>query len=170
MFLGLIINDSNSNEKAQLIFNSLEKGLKTIKQYPIFSLCVRIDQLAYNTKKEFLDKIQKYFDLGIEIIFPVGVKTIEAVAEILSEVKNLKKDCFVLADGVEVESKNKKKLKEIGVNCIIYPDITLNVAIKAIDQFLDDLIKNGSQKNFVKKYKKITLYIIFIIFLVINFG
>lgn len=150
----MIINDVNSKDKAQLIFNSLENGLTALKKYSNFSLCVRIDRLGYNSKEEFLSKIQKYFELGIEIIFPSGFKTIEAEEEIVSDLKNLKKNCLILADGVEMESKNKKKLKEIGVNCILYPDITLNVAINAIDQFLDELIETGSQKNFINKYKK----------------
>ena len=41
--------------------------------------------------------------------------------------------------------------KESGYNCVIYPVSTLRIAMKAIDVFLDDLVKNGTVENSLKK-------------------
>ncbi len=96
-------------------------------------------------------KAKKYLDLGVQIIFPIGLKTVEKTREIFAEIRNREKNCFLFADGVEIETKNKQSLKEIGINCIIYPEITLSKTMEAIDNFLDDLIENGSQKGYITR-------------------
>lgn len=35
--------------------------------------------------------------------------------------------------------------KDYGYNCVIYPVSTLRVAMKACDDFFQDLLKNGTQ-------------------------
>jgi len=64
------------------------------------------------------------------------------------------KDVLLLANMTEfgktpyIEFQN---FKNWGYNVVIYPVSTLRVANKAIEDFLIDLKKNGTQKNFLHK-------------------
>ena len=64
------------------------------------------------------------------------------------------KDVLLLANMTEFGKTpyiDFQNFKNWGYNVVIYPVSTLRVASKAIEDFLIDLKKNGTQKNFLHK-------------------
>lgn len=71
------------------------------------------------------------------------------------ELKKYNKDVFLLANMTEfgkTEYIGYEDFKNMGYDCIIYPVSTLRIASKAVDDFLKQLKKDGSQINSVDKY------------------
>jgi methylisocitrate lyase len=65
-----------------------------------------------------------------------------------------KKSVYLLANLTEFGKTpyiDIKTFSNIGYNCVIYPVSSLRIAMNAVNLFLQDLKKTGSQKNTVEK-------------------
>jgi len=69
------------------------------------------------------------------MIFPEGLASLEEFRFFNDEIRKVHPKVYLLANMTE----------------FIYPVSTLRIAMKAIDVFLDDLVKNGTVENSLKK-------------------
>jgi methylisocitrate lyase len=98
-----------------------------------------------------------YIDAGADMIFPEGLKTKEDFINVAKALKGYgpKGGPYLLANMTEFGKTPYITLEEFdkwGYNCVIYPVSTLRIAMKAVDMFLKDLKKFGTQEPMVKKY------------------
>lgn len=88
------------------------------------------------------------------MIFPEGLATPDDFKNVAKELREYNKDVLLLANMTEFGKTpyiEFQDFKSWGYNVVIYPVSTLRVASKAIEDFLIDLKKNGTQKNFLHK-------------------
>jgi len=121
-----------------------------------FIICARTDANGVSGLEETIKRSKRYIDAGASMIFPEGLKNSEEFKIVADELKTYgsNEGPFLLANMTEFGKTNYislKEFKELGYNCVIYPVSTLRVAMRAVDLFLKDLLKNGSQKEYVKK-------------------
>lgn len=84
------------------------------------------------------------------MIFPEGLSSLDEFEKVANELKSHKSDIFLLANMTEFGKTPIIKFddfEKVGYSCVIYPVSTLRVAMKAVNDFLDDLKTNGSQEG-----------------------
>lgn len=123
-----------------------------------FIICARTDAngVVGGGIEETIRRSKKYIDAGASMIFPEGLKTAEEFRIVANELKNYgsKEGPFLLANMTEfgkTEYLTLEEYKKLGYHCVIYPVSTLRVAMKAVDQFLKDFNKTGTQKHYLNK-------------------
>jgi methylisocitrate lyase len=118
------------------------------KMDPNFLLIARTDARASEGLDKAIDRAKAYIDAGAEMIFP------EALAD-EKEFEIFRKAIPVplLANMTEF-GKSKllttKQLENAGFNLVIYPVTTLRLAMKAVENGLQEIINTGSQEGVVK--------------------
>jgi methylisocitrate lyase len=119
------------------------------KMDPNFLLIARTDSRATEGLEKAIDRAKAYVDAGAEMIFP------EALAD-EKEFELFRKAVKVplLANMTEF-GKSKllttKQLENAGFNLVIYPVTTLRLAMKAVEQGLQEIIKTGTQEGVIDK-------------------
>jgi methylisocitrate lyase len=103
-----------------------------------------------------IQRSKAYIDAGADMIFPEGLNSADEFRIVAQQLKGYgpKGGPFLLANMTEFGKTPYIPLndfKDWGYNCVIYPVSTLRIANKAIDSFLKDLKKDGSQVNSVEK-------------------
>lgn len=121
-----------------------------------FIICARTDANGVSGLDETIKRSKKYIDAGASMIFPEGLKNQEEFKIVANELKNYgsEEGPFLLANMTEFGKTDYISLedfKKLGYHCVIYPVTTLRVAMKAVDLFLKDFKKNGSQKDYIDK-------------------
>ena len=120
-----------------------------------FIICARTDANGVHGLDETIKRSKKYIDAGASMIFPEGLKNPEEFRIVANELKNYgsKEGPFLLANMTEFGKTTYitlEEYKKLGYHCVIYPVSTLRIAMRAVDMFLKDLRKTGTQKDFVK--------------------
>jgi methylisocitrate lyase len=114
-----------------------------------FLIMARTDSRAAEGLEGAIARAKNYVDAGADAIFP------EALAD-EKEFEKFRKAIKVplLANMTEF-GKSKlltaKQLSNLGINIVIYPVTTLRLAMKAIEDGLTAIKKDGSQKNLLEK-------------------
>ena len=84
------------------------------------------------------------------MIFPEGLSSLHEFETVSNELKKHKSDVYLLANMTEFGKTpliSFQDFEKIGYSCVIYPVSTLRVAMKAVNDFLDDLKENGTQEG-----------------------
>lgn len=119
------------------------------KMDPNFVLIARTDARASEGLDKAIDRAKAYLDAGADMIFP------EALAD-LKEFEAFKKaiKAPILANMTEF-GKSKlytaKELEIAGCNMVIYPVTTLRLAMKAVEDGLTTILRDGTQEAAVAK-------------------
>ena len=119
-----------------------------------FVICARTDAKGVYGLEECISRSKAYIDAGADMIFPEGLHTAEEFKVVSEELRNYKKNVFLLASMTEFGKTpyiDINTFKEYGYNCVIYPVSTLRVAMKAIDNFFVELKEKGTQKDHLDK-------------------
>ena len=122
-----------------------------------FIICARTDAAGVTNVDDALKRAKLYIDAGADMIFPEGLKSREDFQRVAKELKGYGKKGgpFLLANMTEFGKTPYISLDDfgsMGYNCVIYPVSTLRIAMKAVDTFLKDLHKLGSQETLLNKY------------------
>lgn len=118
------------------------------KSDPNFLIIARTDSRASEGIEKAVDRAKAYVDAGAEMIFPEALRDEK-------EFEYFRKNIQVplLANMTEF-GKSKilsyEELQNIGYNLVIYPVTTLRLAMKAIEDGLDAIMKDGHQKNILE--------------------
>lgn len=88
------------------------------------------------------------------MIFPEGLSSVDEFSLFSTEIRKTHPNVFLLANMTEFGKTPYipfKKFEEMGYNIVIYPVSTLRIAMKAISDFLDDLVEKGTVENSLVK-------------------
>lgn len=114
-----------------------------------FLIIARTDARASEGLEAAIDRAKAYVDAGAEMIFPEALRD-------ESEFEAFRKAIKVplLANMTEFgKSKllNATQLENLGFNLVIYPVTTVRLAMKAVEDGLDHILKEGSQEGILDK-------------------
>lgn len=112
-----------------------------------FLVIARTDARGVDGLDAAIDRAKKYVDAGAEMIFPEALVTPQ-------EFEALRKEISVplMANMTEFGKSpllTTKKLHELGYNLVIYPVTTLRLAMKAIEDGLNTIAREGTQEPIV---------------------
>ena len=119
-----------------------------------FIICARTDAKEAEDFDSALKRASSYVKNGADMIFPEGLESIEEFEKFSKLLKKEHPDVFLLANMTEFGKTPYipfETFKGLGYDCVIYPVSTLRIAMKAIDLFLDDLLKHGTVENSLDK-------------------
>jgi len=114
-----------------------------------FLIIARTDSRASEGLDKAIARAQAYVDAGAEMIFPEALqdeKEFEAFRKAIS--------VPLLANMTEFgKSKllNATQLQNLGYNLVIYPVTTMRIAMKAVENALDQILKDGTQEHVVPR-------------------
>ncbi len=128
-----------------------------------FLIAARTDARQVEGLESVILRLQRYVDAGADMVLPNGLASKEEFLEVAKKLKNYgpKGGPFLMANMTEFGVSKiitMKEFKEMGYNCVLYPVSTLRAAMKAIDGFLIDFKKNGSQKDYIEKFASFFLF------------
>lgn len=114
-----------------------------------FVIIARTDSRAIEGMNGAVKRAKEYIKAGADIIFPEALKTKDEFAEFASQFSGFP----LLANMTEFGQSpylTINELKEIGYKIVIFPATTQRVEMKVLSDFLDDLKRDGTQKDWVK--------------------
>ena len=119
------------------------KAAVEARQDPDFVLVVRTDAIAVNGIEDALDRALAYQEAGADVVFVEAPRTLEEMRRICRTIK-----APLLANMVEGGGKTPilplQELKEMGYKLVIYPVSAHMAAIKAMQEVLAVLKKDGT--------------------------
>ncbi len=119
------------------------------KRDPNFLIIARTDARASEGLDKAIERAKAYVDAGAEMIFPEAMQDESEFAAMRKAVK-----VPLLANMTEFgKSKllNAKQLGELGYNLVIYPVTTLRLAMKAVEEGLTQIAREGTQENLLSR-------------------
>ena len=124
--------------------NKVSRAVETSRQISngSFIICARTDARGVYGIEEVIVRSKAYIAAGADMIFPEGLTSEEEFAFVAKELRNYKKDVFLLANMTEFGKTPNialSKFASLGFNCVIYPVSTLRVSMKAVEDMLDEL-------------------------------
>ena len=130
----------------------MEKKIKAAvdaKRDGNFLVIARTDARASEGLQGAIDRAKAYVDAGAEMIFPEALQDEKEFARFRKDIK-----VPLLANMTEF-GKSKlldcNSLSDLGFNIVIYPVTTVRLAMKAVEDGLDHLIKEGTQEALLSK-------------------
>mgnify|MGYP001428290504 CR=1 FL=1 len=114
-----------------------------------FLIIVRTDANTVEGIDKTIERIKAYEGAGADMIFPEAMKDETEFEKVRKASKS-----FLLANMTEFgKSKllNKKKLKNLGYNLVIYPVTTQRLAMQNVELGLKSIFKDGHQNNIIDK-------------------
>ena len=112
--------------------------------------------------EEALNRSRAYIDAGADLIFPESLNTLENFKTFANEIRKHKRDVLLLANMTEfgkTEYINFEDFTKCGYNIVIYPVSTLRVAMRAAEDLLKVIKKEGSQRSQLgRMYTRSQLY------------
>ncbi len=114
-----------------------------------FLLIARTDANAVEGLDKTIDRCKAYVDAGADMIFPEALKDEKEFEKLRKELK-----CYLLANMTEFgKSKllSKKELENLGYNLVIYPVTTQRLAMKNVEDGLQQIFTEGHQNNVIDK-------------------
>ena len=114
-----------------------------------FLIIARTDARASEGLEASINRAKAYVDAGAEMIFPEAMKDESEFEEFRKAIK-----VPLLANMTEF-GKSKildyKTLSNLGYNLVIYPVTTVRLAMKAVEDGLTHIMKEGSQEKILDK-------------------
>lgn len=115
-----------------------------------FIVCARTDARGVEDMEEALKRASIYVNSGADMIFPEGLKSEQEFKDFAVQIRKDHPNVFLLANMTEFGKTPYipfDKFAEYGYNIVIYPVSTLRIAMKAVENFVEDLQKNGTVEN-----------------------
>ena len=126
------------------------KAAISAKHDPDFVLIARTDSRSIEGVKAAIERAKAYRDAGADVIFPEALESadeFEEFAKAVSEVPLMAN----LTEFGKTPYLSSEELGQMGYKLVIFPVSTLRIAMKAVEEFLIELKKSGTQKAFVGK-------------------
>jgi methylisocitrate lyase len=112
-----------------------------------FMIMARTDARAVEDFDRAVKRAQKYVEVGADAIFPEALQSKEEFRDFAKEI-----EAPLLANVTEFGKSpllSFKQLTELGYRMVIFPMSAFRVAMKASEEFLRELKKTGSQKDWL---------------------
>ena len=128
------------------------KAAVAVRSDPDFIIIARTDARAVEDFDRAVDRAQAYVEAGADAIFPEALQSAEEFKTFAGEIK-----APLLANMTEFGKSpllSFKELSDLGYRMVIYPMSALRVSMKASEEFLRDLKKQGTQSGWIDKMQK----------------
>jgi len=125
------------------------KAAAVARSDPDFMIIARTDARAVEDFDHAVDRAGKYLEAGADAIFPEALPSAEEFKTFAGEIKGP-----LLANMTEFGKSpllSFKELSDLGYRMVIYPMSAFRVSMKASDEFLRDLKKQGTQSSWIDK-------------------
>ncbi|PYL14824.1 MAG: methylisocitrate lyase [Verrucomicrobia bacterium] len=116
---------------------------------PDFMIIARTDARAVEDFDRAVDRAGRYLEAGADAIFPEALQSAEEFKTFAGEIK-----APLLANMTEFGKSpllSFKELSDLGYRMVIYPMSAFRVSMKASEEFLRDLKKQGTQSDWIDK-------------------
>ena len=126
------------------------KAAVSARTNPDFVIIARTDAKTVEGLKAAIRRGQIYRDAGADIIFPEALETKQEFEEFSKSFP----DVPLMANMTEFGKTpyfSLEEYRQMGYKVVVFPVSTMRVAMKAVDGFLTDLKKKGTQKDYVDK-------------------
>ena len=114
-----------------------------------FCLIARTDGRAVEGLDKAIERMKAYVDAGADMIFPEALQSMQEFEAVRRAIH-----VPLLANMTEFGKSrllSKEELKELGFNIVIYPVTTLRLAMGEVDRGLDAILRDGDQKDLLKR-------------------
>jgi len=114
-----------------------------------FLIIARTDANTVEGIEKTIDRIKSYEDAGADVIFPEAMRNEKEFEKIRKNSRT-----FLLANMTEfgkTKLLSSSELENLGYNIVIYPVTTQRLAMKAVEDGLRAIIKDGHQNNIIDK-------------------
>src|ERR1700693_4090891 len=125
------------------------KAAVAARSGPDFMIIARTDARAVEDFDRAVDRAQAYVEAGADAIFPEALQSAEEFKTFAGEIK-----APLLANMTEFGESpllSFKELSDLGYRMVIYPMSAFRVSMKASEEFLRDLKKQGTQSGWIEK-------------------
>jgi methylisocitrate lyase len=133
------------------------KAAVAVRSDPDFMIIARTDARAVEDFDRAVDRAQAYVEAGADAIFPEALPSAEEFKTFAGEIK-----APLLANMTEFGKSpllSFKELSDLGYRMVIYPMSAFRVSMKASEEFLRDLKKQGTQSGWIDKMQtRLELY------------
>jgi 2-methylisocitrate lyase-like PEP mutase family enzyme len=134
------------------VIDTEEMGMKikaavAAKTSKDFLIIARTDALATDGIDEAITRCKKFYGFGADMVFVNGITTESQVEKIAKELKGIPKLYNVSASG-KAPDYRFWEFKELGFNIIIYPGHLIEIAAKAMMEFLTHLRTKETAQGF----------------------
>ena len=126
------------------------KAAISARQDPDFVLIARTDSKNIEGLKAAIERTKAYRDAGADVIFPEALQSAEEFEEFAKAVP----DVPLMANMTEFGKTpyfTAEEFRQMGYKIVVFPVSTMRVAMKAVEEFLIELKKTGTQKKFVER-------------------
>lgn len=114
-----------------------------------FIIMARTDSLAVHGVSEAIERANKYFEAGADLIFIEAPTSKEEMIKINLEVSA--PTMAIQIEGGKTPVFTTKELEDIGYNVVVFPISSLYAAAWAVKQVMKELITTGTTREFVDK-------------------
>ena len=118
-----------------------------------FLIIARTDSRQKEGLQGALKRAQSYKDAGADMIFPESLNSKKE----FETFKKALKDTPLMANMTEFGKSpllSVKELEDLGYHLVIYPVTTLRLAMKAVEEGLQEIKEKGTQKNILDKMQQ----------------
>jgi methylisocitrate lyase len=116
---------------------------------PDFLIIARTDSRGVEDFKTAVDRSQQYLAAGADAIFPEALQSVDEFKEFAREVQKP-----LLANMTEFGKSpllSFSQLEDFGYRIVIFPMTAFRIAMKATAEFLADLKRSGTQKDWLER-------------------
>jgi methylisocitrate lyase len=125
------------------------KAAVAARSDPDFMIIARTDARAVEDFDRAVDRAERYLEAGADAIFPEALQRAEEFKTFAGEIK-----APLLANMTGFGKSpllSFKELSDFGYRMVIYPMSAFRVSMKASEEFLRDLKKQGTQSGWIEK-------------------
>ena len=126
------------------------KAATSARTNPDFIIIARTDAKSVEGLKGTIERAKRYRDAGADVIFPEALETPEEFSRFSKAIP----DVPLLANMTEFGKTpylSVEEFKQLGYKIVIFPVSTMRIAMKAVEEFLQELKMKGTQKGALQK-------------------
>src|SRR5436853_3245596 len=125
------------------------KAAVAARRDPDFMIIARTDARAVEGFDRAVERAEEYLAAGADAIFPEALQSAEEFRDFAKEI-----DLPLMANMTEFGKSpllSFKELSDLGYRMVIFPQSAFRVSMKASEEFLRDLKKQGTQSGWIDK-------------------
>lgn len=126
------------------------KAATSARTNPDFIIIARTDAKGVEGLKGTIERAKRYRDAGADVIFPEALETPEEFSRFSKAIP----DVPLLANMTDFGKTpylSVEEFKQLGYKIVIFPVSTMRIAMKAVEEFLQELKMKGTQKGALQK-------------------
>lgn len=122
------------------------------RQDPNFLVWARTDARAVEGIDKAIDRLKAYVDAGADVVFPEAFHDEREFERVRKAI-----DVPIMANMTafgQTKLLTYETLRDLGINVVAYPNTTLRLALKAVEDGMRQLLKDGIQDNIINDLQR----------------